>query len=119
MKLKDLKEYESKVISIGDVPESFIGTLTSIEARKDKQGRECVFLRISTEEGDVIQKYTPTTIPDLIEAFRKLGFEEDDNPEGYTFKWEQQHVGRARFPRWLPVEVVPEETKKAKIKKRK
>jgi ribosomal protein L40E len=98
-------------LSLADLPDEFVGVVTYIGVKKDKNQRECLFLNIDAHRGQVTQKFTGTMIPTLVEALKKLGFNYLEDVEGKEFSWKKMAMPRG-YHRWLPVKLLEETTEK-------
>jgi hypothetical protein len=67
-----LKELAVARVDIASLPTDFIGKVKKYEKRQDKRGREALFLTVTTEQGDVIFKYTRLHFGDLAQAMEKM-----------------------------------------------
>jgi len=108
--LKELKEIGVPVVTVSQLSNEFIGSIEDMELRTDKYGNRALFVRIQTDSGVVIQKFTKTGIWEFMKSLEALGFSEDDSPIGHVFRWRKMLKGRMLKERWFPVELVEEET---------
>ena len=98
-------------LSLADLPDEYVGKVTYIGVKKDKNGRDCLFLNINANKGQITQKFTGTMIPTLVEALKKLGFSYLEDVEGKEFNWKKMAMPRG-YHRWLPVKLLEETTEK-------
>lgn len=113
--LDQIAKLASHQMDLKKVPPEFIGNISESVIAEDKQKNQCLYLTIRYEgtEGEdeqlIKQKFTATSIPVVVEKFKELGFSTIPL-ETVMFKWRQTSgIGRAVFPRWLPIEVTSAE----------
>lgn len=100
-----VREYATAPVLASQLPDKIKGTIDTMDLREDKRGRKCLFMRLRTNEGTTVIKYTPSMLPILGKAFKDLGFTKVSEVIGCTFLFERKATPRG-FPRHFPVKLI-------------
>jgi hypothetical protein len=102
-----LKEMAIARVDIASLPTDFLGKVKKYEKRQDKRGREALFLTVSTDQGDVIFKYTRLHFGELALAMEKMKIKSLSELVGKKVRFIVKSF-RMGNPRHIPVEIVKE-----------
>lgn len=90
-----------EILSVQNLPESLELQVVQEEYKTDKQGKECLFMRLKTKDGKlVVQKYTSSTYKDLEQAITRCGGYQNLKDDFHT--WTKQHSGKTINQRLFP-----------------
>jgi len=105
-RVEDLKGMGKEIARATDLPDEFVGTVTSTDIREDRTGRRCLYVRIRLEDGrETVVKYTPMHIPLLARHLEELGIQTSQQFVGKKFVWRKEHF-RIGYDRPMPTKVV-------------
>jgi hypothetical protein len=99
--LDELKEMSVSRVDLSSVPSEVVGTIKKVEKREDKRNRECIFITVSYQDGDVVFKYTPMHIGELAKALEKLGIKSTSDLERAR-KGVGNNIAFVRKRNWCP-----------------
>jgi hypothetical protein len=110
----DLSALAAEVARQGPVlasalPAEFEAQITRVEVRKDKQGREAIFLTLEGDFGVTIEKYGKMQTALLRKCLEKLGYIWESLPNAVPTKlmvWRKYQLTAREFPRHYPVKEV-------------
>jgi hypothetical protein len=71
--IEELEKMSTGRVQISELPSEFIGSVERVETRKDTRGRDCLFLTVSTDNGNVTFKYTPMHLDYFTKELKRLG----------------------------------------------
>ncbi len=110
----DLDELAQEIMKGGPVlasslPDEFVGQITAIEERTDKQGRKCLFVTIEGDFGITVMKFGKQQSLLLKKALEKLGYIWEGfvaNLPSRPFLWRRYRLSMREYPRHYPVSEV-------------
>jgi len=106
--MKTLKEKASEVpeyISVSEIPEEVTATIEKYQFKSDKNGVECLFLTLRTDDNKrIVQKYPPSTWKQLADIFEELGGA--DLLMKRKAVWKKALLGRTQKHRLVPNQLI-------------
>ena len=106
MSLKTMKEKQQDRLELDALPNEIDAQPIKWMVEKDKKGKECLFVTLSTPQGDFTQKYSPYHYKDLVDAFDKLGLDGWEEPvnKGLVLHLKKKNYAMG-YARYIPVSV--------------